>query len=31
VLTEVHESAGTRLSARVGPELAAVLEDHAAL
>jgi len=31
VLTEVHEAAGTRLSARVGPELAAVLEDHAAL
>ena len=31
VLTEVHEATGTRLSARVGPELAAVLEDHAAL
>ncbi|MEJ7771155.1 MAG: GTPase HflX [Geodermatophilaceae bacterium] len=31
VLTEVHEAAGTRLSARVGPELAALLEDHAAL
>ena len=30
VLTEVHEVAGTRLSARVGPELAAALEDHAA-
>ncbi|MBA3292351.1 MAG: GTPase HflX [Geodermatophilaceae bacterium] len=31
VLTEVHEATGTRLSARVGPELAAVLKDHAAL
>ncbi|MBA3338638.1 MAG: GTPase HflX [Geodermatophilaceae bacterium] len=31
VLTEVHEAAGTRLSARVGPELAAALEEHAAL
>ncbi len=30
VLTEVHEVDGTRLSARVGPELAAALEDHAA-
>ncbi|MBA3279968.1 MAG: GTPase HflX [Geodermatophilaceae bacterium] len=30
VLTEVHEPAGTRLSARVGPELAAALEIHAA-
>ncbi len=31
VLTEVHEAAGTRLSARVGPELAALLAEHAAL
>ena len=31
VLTEVHEAAGTRLSARVGPELAALLAGHAAL
>ncbi|MBA3797580.1 MAG: GTPase HflX [Geodermatophilaceae bacterium] len=31
VLTEVHELAGTRLSARVGPELAALLAEHAAL
>jgi len=31
VLTEVHEATGTRLCARVGPELAAVLSNHAAL
>jgi len=31
VLTEVHEAAGTRLSARVGPELAALLTDHASV
>jgi len=31
VITEEHEVAGTRLSARVGPELAAVLADHAVL
>ncbi len=31
VLTEVHEASGTRLSARVGPELAAALAEHAAL
>jgi len=31
VLTEVHEATGTRLSARVGPELAAALADHAVL
>jgi len=31
VLTEVHEEAGTRLSARVGPELAALLADHASV
>jgi GTP-binding protein HflX len=30
VLTEVHEAAGTRLCARVGPELAAALSGHAA-
>ena len=31
VLAEVHEATGTRLRARVGPELAAVLSNHAAL
>jgi len=31
VLTEVHEATGTRVRARVGPELAAALSDHATL
>ncbi|MDQ4037560.1 MAG: GTPase HflX [Actinomycetota bacterium] len=31
VLTEVHEADGTRVCARVGPELAALLTDHASV